>query len=104
MNLSFTATRRFNPAHKESIQMQEFLPVAFGMLIGVGTMRLPGTWRRLATLLPACVLAGVGASAVNGELAQHGWVAFLSVDSVLVWLGAAAASATVASIRRLRVP
>ena len=82
--------------------MQEFLPVALGMLIGGGSMRFPGTGWTLATAVAACVLAGVAASAVNGEVAQHGWIVFASVDSLLVWVGAVAASATVAGMRRLR--
>ena len=82
--------------------MQEFLPVALGMLIGVSSMRFPRTRATLATFVTACVLAGVAASAVNGELAQHGWFVFMSVDSLLVWVGAAASSATVTTMRSVR--
>ena len=82
--------------------MQEMIPVVFGLLIGVGTMSLSGTGWKLATMLPACVLAGAAASAINGELTQSGWFVFVSVDSLLVWLGAAIGSATFAGVRRMR--
>ena len=81
--------------------MQEVLPVVLGVLISVGAMRLSRTGWRLATMLPACVLAGAAASAVNGELAQSGWFVFVSVDSLLVWVGAAIGSATQAGVRRM---
>jgi hypothetical protein len=82
--------------------MQEFLPVALGMLIGVGSMRFPRTPGMLATFVTACILAGHAASAMNGELAQHGWFVFMSVDSLLVWVGAVASSAAATSMRRVR--
>jgi hypothetical protein len=83
--------------------MQEILPVALGMLIGVGVMRFPTVQRRLAVVIPACLLAGAAASAINGELALRGWFVFVSVDSLLVWLGASAAAATLAGMRRFRM-
>lgn len=83
--------------------MQEILPVALGLLIGVGAMRLSKVRWRLAAMPPACVLAGAAASAINGELAYNGWFVFVSVDSLLAWLGAAAASAALAGVRRTRV-
>ena len=82
--------------------MQEMLPVMFGLLIGVGTMSLSRTGWKLGTMIPACVLAGAAASAINGELAQSGWFVFVSVDSLLVWLGAAIGSAMLAGVRRMR--
>ena len=50
-----------------------------------------------------CVIAGIAASAINGELAQSGWFVFVSADSLLVWLGAVAATATLAAVRKMRV-
>jgi hypothetical protein len=84
--------------------MQELLPVALGLLIGLAAMRLSTTVSKLATSAPACVLAGAAASAINGELAQRGWLVFVSVDSLLVWLGAALCVATLATLRRMAVP
>lgn len=83
--------------------MQELLPVALGLLIGVGSMRFSKFRWRLTTMLAACVLAGATASAINGELSRSGWLVFVSADSLLVWLGAAAAAATLAGVRRRRV-
>jgi hypothetical protein len=81
--------------------MHEFLPVALGMLIGVAAMRIPKARWRLAAV-PACILAGAAASAINGELTDRGWFVFVSFDSLLVWLGAAVASATLAGVRMMR--
>ena len=83
--------------------MQELLPVALGLLIGLGAMRLSTTGLKLATAAPACVLAGTLASAINGELAQRGWLVFVSVDSLLVWLGAALGVTTLVTLRRVGV-
>ena len=83
--------------------MQEVLPVVLGLLIGGGAMSLSRTGWRLATMLPACVLAGAAASAINGELAQSGWFVFVSVDSLLVWVGAAIGSAMLVGVRRMRL-
>jgi hypothetical protein len=72
------------------------------MVIGVATMRIPrARWRLLA--VPACVLAGAAASAINGELVDRGWWVFVSFDSLLVWLGAAVASATLLGFRKMRL-
>ena len=83
--------------------MQELLPVVLGLLISVGAMNLPRTGWRLATMLPACLLAGAAASAINGELAQSSWFVFVSVDSLLVWVGAAIGSATLVGVRRMHL-
>ena len=83
--------------------MQELLPVAFGLLIGVGAMRMSTTSWKLATAAPACVLAGATASAINGELAQQWWLVFVSIDSLLVWLGAAFGMASLGTLRRIRI-
>jgi hypothetical protein len=82
--------------------MQEFLPVALGLLISVGAMSLSTRASRLIATVPACVLAGVAASAINGELAQNGWLFFVSADSMLVWLGAALGFTMLAAVRRVR--
>jgi hypothetical protein len=57
---------------------------------------------RLIATVPACVLAGVAASAINGELAQNGWLFLVSADSLLVWLGAAIGFTMLAAVRRVR--
>ena len=62
----------------------------------------PKAGRSLAVRVPVCLLTGVAASAINGELAQSGWLVFASVDSLLVWLGAAAAFLAFAGARRMR--
>jgi hypothetical protein len=82
--------------------MQEALPVAFGLLISLGAMRLRGAGSRLVATVPACVLAGAAASAINGELAREGWFVFVSFDSLLVWLGAAVGFTSFAAVRRMR--
>jgi hypothetical protein len=81
--------------------MQEVLAIALGMLIGVWAMRVSKARWRLAAV-PACIFAGAVASAINGELAHRGWLFFVSVDSLLVWLGAAVAFATLDGVRRMR--
>jgi hypothetical protein len=81
--------------------MNELLPAVCGTVIGVGTMRLSRTRWRWVTLLSASLLTGAAASVVNGELARDGWYAFVSADALMVWLGATAAPAIVACMRRL---
>ena len=48
------------------------------------------------------MLAGVAASAINGELAQNERFIFVSADSLLVWLGAALGFTMLAAVRRVR--
>ncbi len=79
--------------------MQEILPVALGMLIGLAAANLSKSGWRLALGVAACLLTGATVSAMNGELTQGGWLVFVSVDSLLVWLGAATAVAGSHSLR-----
>jgi len=53
-------------------------------------------------MVPACVLAGAAASAINGELSQNGWLFFVSADALLVWLGAAVGFTMLGAVRRVR--
>jgi hypothetical protein len=81
--------------------VKELLPLAAGTLIGLFLMNVRPI-RRRAVLLPAvCVAAGGLASWVNGELESRWALAFVSVDAILVWVGAAAASLLVWSRRRV---
>ena len=82
--------------------MQEALPVALGLLISIGSMRLSTRGSRLIAMVPACVLAGAAASAINGELSQNGWLFFVSADALLVWLGAAVGFTMLGAARRVR--
>jgi hypothetical protein len=73
--------------------MREILPVLLGCSLGgLGGIRLPQRLR--AVLIPlSCVGAGAAASAINGELSSDLWAVFVSVDSLLVWMGAALGTA-----------
>ena len=82
--------------------MKEFLPFAFGMLIGIGAMKLSNVRWRVALGPVVQVLAGAAASAINGELVQRGWLIFVTVDSLLVYLGAVVASTALAGMRWMR--
>jgi hypothetical protein len=82
--------------------MQEVLPLTLGVLIGVAAMTLSRAGWRLAAIPLACILGGVAASAINGELAHRGWLVFVSVDALLVWIGATIGYAILAGVRRPR--
>lgn len=82
--------------------MQEWLPVMLGFAIGVGAMQLSRIRWRLAAMVAACIVAGATASAINGELPRSGWLVFVTMDALLVWLGAAAAVVTLVGVPRLR--
>jgi hypothetical protein len=84
---------------KEGESMKELVPFALGCLLGVGLARLP-VKARFVLLPVACVLAGAVASFVNGELASALWPAFVSIDALLVWAGAALASASLVALQR----
>jgi hypothetical protein len=73
--------------------MQEALPFLFGVVIGVVYTRLPAKARPFGPV--ACIVVGAIASAINGELHEGTWALFISLDALLVWLGAAAAVAVV---------
>ena len=52
--------------------MQEALPVALGLLISIGAMRLSTRGSRLIAMVPACVLAGAAASAIMASFHRTG--------------------------------
>jgi len=92
----------FQEAKVRASHMQEALPVALGLLISIGAMRLSTRGSRLIAMVPACVLAGAAASAITGELSQNGWLFFVSADALLVWLGAAVGFTMLGAVRRVR--
>ena len=73
--------------------MQELVPFLLGAAIGVVYTRLPHKARPAGPL--ACIVVGALASAVNGELNEALWALFVSLDALLVWLGAAVAVAAI---------
>jgi len=66
--------------------MQELFPLAAGALIGLAVQWVPGHRLRAFVLVALCLLAGTLASYISGELAVS--PAFISVDTVLVFVGA----------------
>lgn len=75
--------------------MSEFLGVVLGVAIGGGLSRLRSWRTRVALVVPAVPLAGVGTSAVNGELGSGLWALFVSFDTLLAGLGIAVGFAAV---------
>jgi hypothetical protein len=73
--------------------MQELLPLLLGVVIGVAYTRLPAKARPVGPV--ACIVVGAIASAINGELNEALWALFVSLDALLVWLGAAVAVAVI---------
>lgn len=69
--------------------MTEFLPLLIGCVVGLTFVRLPG--RARAAWPIGCIMGGVAASAINGELSGPLWELFVSFDVAMVWLGAAVA-------------
>ena len=78
--------------------MQEVFPLAAGALIGLFVRRLSSTRLRVAVFVVLCVVFGVLASFISGELAES-WD-FITVDMALVWLGALISVGLVAAWRR----
>lgn len=71
--------------------MKELLPLCVGLAAGVSLQTLVGSGRLRSVLLPGvCLPTGALVSWVNGELSGNLWPLFVSVDAVLVWLGAVA--------------
>ena len=66
--------------------MQELFPFTVGMMIGalVQKIRRPGL--RILTLVMLCIVSGLTASFISGELSVS-W-GFLTFDAALVWVGA----------------
>jgi hypothetical protein len=79
-------------------EMNEIFPVVAGVMIALLAERLTGSARaRAATVIFLCAGFGVAAAAVSGELAQS--VLFALVDFAIVFLSAAAATATMEALR-----
>lgn len=66
--------------------MQEVVPIAAGLVIGLLVQRLRPAWLRSVVLIALCVVFGVFASYISGELAVSEM--FITFDMMLVWLGA----------------
>jgi hypothetical protein len=82
--------------------MKELIPFGAGLLVG-GWLATVRSIRLRAILLPVlCLILGAAASWVNGELQGRWWGIFVSVDAILVWLGALAAFALVTRRARAR--
>ena len=78
--------------------MQEVFPLAAGALIGLLVLWIRGPRLRAIALVVLCLLFGTLASFISGELAVS--AAFISVDTVLVFVGALAAIAAATWWRR----
>jgi hypothetical protein len=78
--------------------MEEVFPVAAGAVIGLLVQLVPGPRLRAAVLVALCLVFGALASFLAGELEVS--MAFISVDTVLVFLGALLAVGAVALYRR----
>src|SRR5215208_2493190 len=86
--------------YKEA-SMEELIPVAFGAVIGLAVQKVPGTRLRAIVLVVLCLVFGALASFINGELGE--WelgLGFISVDTVLVFVGALVAVGVVGLWRR----
>jgi hypothetical protein len=81
--------------------MRELLPLVLGLLLGGLMPALPRRLRVIAFPV-GCVAVGALASALNGELSERGWAVFVSIDTLLVWVGAALAPTTLWLWRTLR--
>jgi peptidoglycan/LPS O-acetylase OafA/YrhL len=89
--------RRVFTKYKEYI-MEEVLPVAAGAVIGLLVQWVRGPRLRAAVLVLLCLVFGALASFLAGELEVS--MAFISVDTVLVFVGALLAVGAVALWRR----
>ena len=78
--------------------MQELIPLAFGAVIGVAVQRVRGARLRAAVLVILCLIFGALASFINGELEVS--LGFISIDTVLVFVGALVAIGAVVLWRR----
>jgi uncharacterized membrane protein YeaQ/YmgE (transglycosylase-associated protein family) len=66
--------------------MQELFPLAAGALIGLAIQWVRSPRLRALVLVVVCLIVGALASFLSGELAIS--PAFISFDTVLVWVGA----------------
>jgi hypothetical protein len=78
--------------------MEEVFPVAAGAVIGLLVQSVPGPRLRAIVLVALCLIFGALASFLAGELEIS--MAFISVDTVLVFVGALLAVGAVALYRR----
>jgi hypothetical protein len=81
--------------------MGEIIPLAFGAVIGLVVQWVRGPRLRAAALVILCLIFGALASFINGELAEPALgLGFISIDTVLVFIGALVAVGAVALWRR----
>jgi hypothetical protein len=81
--------------------MEELIPVAFGAVIGLAVQKVPGVRLRAILLVVLCLVFGALASFINGELGElELGLGFISVDTVLVFVGALLAVGAVMLWRR----
>jgi hypothetical protein len=78
--------------------MQELFPLAAGALIGLAVQSVRGSKLKAAALVVLCLIFGALASFISGELEVS--LGFISVDTVLVFVGALVAAAAAAVWRR----
>ena len=78
--------------------MGELIPVAFGIVIGLAVQKVPGVRLRAIVLVVLCLVFGALASFINGELEIS--LGFISVDTVLVFVGALLAVGAILLWRR----
>ena len=78
--------------------MQEVFPIAAGAIIGLAVQWVRGPRLRAAALVILCLIFGALASFISGELEVS--LGFISVDTVLVFVGALLAVGALALWRR----
>jgi hypothetical protein len=78
--------------------MDELFPIAAGAVIGLLVQWVPGPRLRAAALVLLCLVFGAMASFLAGELESS--MAFISIDTVLVFVGALLAIGAIALWRR----
>jgi hypothetical protein len=84
--------------------MGEVIPIAFGVLVGAAVQWVRGPRLRAAVLVILCLIFGALASFINGELVEpEVGLGFISVDTVLVFVGALVAVGAAALWRRRAV-
>ena len=66
--------------------MQEIFPFMAGCVIGVLIQKIRSSKLKMVAFVTLCVIFGVIASFISGELSVS-W-GFVTIDAILVWLGA----------------
>ena len=84
--------------HPEEDPLAELIPILGGALVGALAAGLAGGRTRWALGLLGCLLVGVAAAFVSGELARS--AAFLLIDVPLAMLAGLAGGATFAVLAR----